>query len=122
MQQPNRRTLLKGGLLSLAGMAGLPSLSAAVEEVTTPHNRPKLKITDIRTAEVRVHGYQVHVRIYTDGGSSGQGESTDASSGNVPIIHSFARMLIGQDPLISKPPGRESARRASSPARKQASM
>ena len=27
MQQPNRRTLLKGGLLSIAGMAGLPSLS-----------------------------------------------------------------------------------------------
>jgi galactonate dehydratase len=99
MQQPNRRTLLKGGLLSLAGMAGLPSLSAAVEEVTTPHNRPKLKITDIRTAEVRVHGYQVHVRIYTDGGIVGQGESTDASAGNVPLIRSFSRMLIGQDPL-----------------------
>jgi len=80
-------------------MAGFPSLSAAVQEASTPHNRPKLKITDIRTAEVRVHGYQVHVRVYTDGGIVGQGESTDASSGNVPIIHSFARMLIGQDPL-----------------------
>jgi galactonate dehydratase len=98
-QQPNRRTLLKGGLLSIASMAGFPSLSAAVQEASTPHNRPKLKITDIRTAEVRVHGYQVHVRVYTDGGIVGQGESTDASSGNVPIIHSFARMLIGQDPL-----------------------
>ena len=61
--------------------------------------RPKLKITDIRTAEVRVHGYQVHVRIYTDQGIVGQGESTDAAQGNVPLIKSFARMLIGQDPL-----------------------
>lgn len=99
MQQTNRRTLLKGGFLSLAGLAGLPSLSAAVEATTTPQNRPKLKITEIRTAEVRVHGYQVHIRVYTDGGIIGQGESTDASAGNVPLIQSFARMLIGQDPL-----------------------
>ncbi|MBV9082501.1 MAG: hypothetical protein JOZ62_07500, partial [Acidobacteriaceae bacterium] len=90
MQRPNRRTLLKGGLLSVAGMAGLPSLSAAAEEASTPYNRPKLKITDIRTAEVRVHGYQVHVRVYTDQGIIGQGESTDAASGNVPLIRSFS--------------------------------
>ena len=99
MKEPNRRTLLKGGLLSIAGMAGLPSLARAVQDATTPYRRPKLKITDIRTAEVRVHGYQVHVRIYTDQGVIGQGESTDASMGNVPLINSFSRMLIGQDPL-----------------------
>src|SRR5438309_6334888 len=99
MQELNRRTLLKGGLSSMAGLFGLPSWSAAVEGMTTPQNRPKLKITDIRTAEVRVHGYQVHVRVYTDQGVVGQGESTDAAAGNVPIIRSFARLLIGQDPL-----------------------
>src|SRR5690349_2471316 len=99
MEQTNRRTLLKSGLLSIAGMAGLPSLRAAVEEAASTYRRPKLKITDIRTAEVRVHGYQVHVRVYTDQGIVGQGESTDAASGNVPIIRGFARMLIGQDPL-----------------------
>ena len=99
MKEPNRRTLLKGGLLSIAGMAGLPSLARAVQDATTPYRRPKLKITDIRTAEVRVHGYQVHVRVYTDQGVIGQGESTDASMGNVPLINSFSRMLIGQDPL-----------------------
>jgi hypothetical protein len=95
MQELNRRTLLKGGLSSMAGLFGLPSWSAAVEGMTTPQNRPKLKITEIRTVEVRVHGYQVHVRIYTDGGIIGQGETTDASSGNVPTIRSFSRMLIG---------------------------
>jgi galactonate dehydratase len=99
MQQPNRRTLLKGGLLSIAGMAGLPSLRAAIEQAASEYRRPKLKITDIRTAEVRVHGYQVHVRVYTDQGIVGQGESTDAAMGNVPLIRSFSRLLIGQDPL-----------------------
>jgi galactonate dehydratase len=99
MKQPDRRALLKTALLPIAGMAGLPSLHAAVEQAANEYRRPKLKITDIRTAEVRVHGYQVHVRIYTDQGIVGQGESTDAATGNVPIIRSFARMLIGQDPL-----------------------
>src|SRR5215469_11819696 len=99
MQRTNRRTLLKGGLLSIAGLTGLPSLRAAIEQAAGEYRRPKLKITDVRTAEVRVHGYQVHVRVHTDQGIVGQGESTDAASGNVPIIRSFARMLIGQDPL-----------------------
>src|SRR5579864_6831590 len=91
----NRRSLLMGSL----GMLGLPSLSYAVQAASTPYRRPKLKITEVRTAEVRVHGYQVHVRVYTDQGIIGQGESTDAAQGNVPLIQSFARMLIGQDPL-----------------------
>jgi galactonate dehydratase len=81
------------------GVLGLPSLSYAVQEASTPYRRPKLKITEIRTAEVRVHGYQVHVRVYTDQGIVGQGESTDAAQGNVPLIRSFARLLAGQDPL-----------------------
>src|SRR5678815_5631292 len=99
MAEPGRRTLLKSGLLSIAGRAALPSLSAAVQTSSTPYNRPKLKITEIRTAEVRVHGYQVHVRVYTDQGIVGQGETTDAAMGNVPLIRSFARLLVGQDPL-----------------------
>jgi galactonate dehydratase len=85
--------------MPLAGMLGLPSLSAAAQEALSPFRRPKLKITEIRTAEVRVHGYQVHVRIYTDQGIVGQGESTDAALGSVPLIRSFGRFLIGQDPL-----------------------
>ncbi len=80
-------------------MLGLSSLSEAAQSAASPYRRPKLKITEIRTAEVRVHGYQVHVRIYTDQGIIGQGESTDAAQGNVPLIRSFSRMLVGQDPL-----------------------
>lgn len=95
MSHLNRRSLLK----TLSGMLALPSLSRAVQVASTPYRRPKLKITEIRTAEVRVHGYQVHVRVYTDQGIVGQGESTDAAQGNVPLIRSFARLLQGQDPL-----------------------
>jgi len=46
-----------------------------------------------------VHGYQVHVRVYTDQGIVGQGETTDAAEGNVPLIHSFGRQLMGADLL-----------------------
>ena len=99
MASTTRRSLLKSSLFPLSGALGLPSLAGAVQENSTPYRRPKLKITEVRTAEVRVHGYQVHVRVYTDQGLVGQGESTDAAQGNVPLIQSFARLLIGQDPL-----------------------
>jgi galactonate dehydratase len=99
MKSANRRQFLQTAAAPLAGVFALPALSTAIQAATTPYNRPKLKITDVRTAEVVVHGYQVHVRIYTDQGVIGQGEGTDAASGSVPIIRSFRRMLIGQDPL-----------------------
>ena len=76
-----------------------PSLSSAIQSATTPYQRPKLKITDVRTAEVNVHGYQVHVRVYTDQGIYGHGECTDAALGAVPLLQEFKHSLIGQDPL-----------------------
>jgi galactonate dehydratase len=70
-----------------------------VQNSSSPFQRPKLKITDIRTAEVLVHGLQTHVRIYTDAGLIGQGEATDAAQGSAGIVRMFRRFLIGQDPL-----------------------
>ncbi len=99
MTTTSRRAILKAAAAPIAGAFALPALSTAIQAASTPYRRPKLKITDVRTAEVRVHGYQVHVRIYTDQDIVGQGEGTDAAQGGVPIIHSFRRMLIGQDPL-----------------------
>ena len=99
MNHLTRRSLMKSSFMPLAGMLGLPSISSAAQAAAPPYRRPKLKITEIRTAEVRVHGYQVHIRVYTDQGIIGQGETTDASEGNIPLIRSFARMLVGQDPL-----------------------
>lgn len=99
MRKGSRREFLSAGGLGLGGLLGARSLSAAVQAATSPYRRPRLKITDVRTAEVRVHGYQVHVRIYTDQGIYGQGEATDAAGGAVPLIRSFKPFLLGKDPL-----------------------
>jgi len=84
---------------SLAGALSLRGLSAAVQEAAPVYRRPRLKITDVRTAYVQVHGPQLHVRVYTDQGVIGQGEATDAAIGGAALIAGWRRMLIGQDPL-----------------------
>src|SRR5436305_11843902 len=58
-----------------------------------------MKVTGIRTAEMKVHGHQTHVRIYTDQCLIGQGESTDAAEGTASLVRSFRHFLIGQNPL-----------------------
>ncbi len=95
----SRRKMLKNAALPIAGTFALPSLAAAVQGVSTPYQRPKLKITDVRTAQVRVHGLQTHIRVYTDQGLYGQGESTDAAVGTVSLVNLFRRFLVGQDAL-----------------------
>ena len=92
----NRRSLLK---MPALGLLSLRSLPAAVQSASSPYRRPKLKITDIRTAEISAHGYQLHVRVYTDQGIVGQGEGTDAVHGGVRLVGFFRHLLIGQDPL-----------------------
>jgi galactonate dehydratase len=87
----NRRTAL--------GMLSLPGLAAALQQTTSPYRRPKLKITDVKTAFVLGHGPQLHIRIYTDQGLVGQGEATDAALGGAAIIAGWRRFLINQDPL-----------------------
>jgi galactonate dehydratase len=95
----NRRSML-AGLGAFGGALSLSSLARAVQEARSPYRRPKLKITDVRTAQVQAHGHQVHVRIYTDQGLVGQGEATDAAVGSPPLINGpFKRFLVGQDPL-----------------------
>src|ERR1017187_2835634 len=64
----SRRSLIKGAALPVLGTFALPSLAAAIETNSAPQQRPKLKITDVRTAQVNVHGPQTHIRIYTDQG------------------------------------------------------
>jgi galactonate dehydratase len=95
----SRRSLIKGIALPAMGTFSLPTLAAAIETTSTPQQRPKVKITDVRTAQVNVHGPQTHVRIYTDQGIIGQGESTDAATGTQALVKSWRRMLVGQNPL-----------------------
>jgi len=99
MSKPTRRHFLPAGGAALASVFSLRHLSAAVQSVTSPYRRPKLKITDVRTVQVMVHGHQVHVRVYTDQGIYGQGEATDAAVGAPPLIQDFKPFLVGQDPL-----------------------
>ncbi|HZT32710.1 MAG TPA: mandelate racemase/muconate lactonizing enzyme family protein [Bryobacteraceae bacterium] len=86
-------------LHEVAGALSLPALSQAIQATSSPYRRPKLKITDIRTAEIALHGHQTHVRIYTDQDITGQGEATDAAVGAAALLRSFRPMLLGQDPL-----------------------
>lgn len=95
----SRRKLLQTSAAPIAGAMALPALSAAIQSSSTIYRRPKLKITDVRTAMVLVHGPQAHIRIYTDQGLIGQGESTDAAMATPVLIQSFKRFLIGRDPL-----------------------
>lgn len=78
---------------------GLPLLALGIQQRSSALTRPKLKITGIKCAAVMAHGFQVHVRISTDQGIVGQGEATDSARGVIPIIQSWERMLVGQDPL-----------------------
>ncbi len=91
----NRRTFFQGAGGGLAGLWGLRGLSASVQATTSTYQRPKLKITDVRTATVG----SLHVRVYTDQGLYGQGEAVDAASGGASIIAGFRNALIGQSPL-----------------------
>jgi galactonate dehydratase len=76
-------------------MFSLRGLSAAVQESSTVYQRPKLKITDVKTAQLS--GF--HVRITTDQGLYGDGEAVDATSGAEGIVAGFRRALVGQSPL-----------------------
>jgi galactonate dehydratase len=99
MSQVSRRELFRCALGSAAGLFAFPSLSEAIQAASSPYRRPRLTITDVRTAEVMAHGYQLHVRVYTDQGLYGHGEGTDAVQGGVPLVGVFRRFLVGQDPL-----------------------
>ncbi|MEK7755062.1 MAG: mandelate racemase/muconate lactonizing enzyme family protein [Acidobacteriota bacterium] len=95
MTDYTRRSLFRLG----AGALSLPGLSSAIQTAVSPYRRPKLKITDVRTAFIGAHGAQLHVRVYTDQGLIGQGEATDAAVGGGAIIAGWRRLLIDKDPL-----------------------
>ncbi len=90
-----RRSFFQSAAGTMATLFSLEGLFAAVQTSTSPYRRPKLKITDVRTAVVR----SLHVRVYSDQGLVGDGEGVDAVSGAPSIIEGFRRGLVGQDPL-----------------------
>jgi hypothetical protein len=75
MTQYSRRSWLKRAVpllgaaaLPATGVVALPAMDAAIQTNSTSGQRPKLEITDVRTAQVNVYGPQTHVGIYTDQG------------------------------------------------------
>ena len=106
MAQFSRRSLLKSAALPALGSLStfsLPALAEGIQNNSTPYQRIRIKITDVRTAQVRVHGPQTHIRVYSDQGIYGQGECTDAAVGSSSLLHSWRRMLVGQSPLNVEP-------------------
>jgi galactonate dehydratase len=95
MDRNNRRSFFKTAAAGVAGMFGLPRLSSAIEDTTSSYRRPKLKITDVKTASLQ--GFQV--RIYTDQSLTGDGEAVDAIGGAPSIVPGFRFSLMNQDPL-----------------------
>src|SRR3712207_9297348 len=59
----------------------------------------RLKITDVRTAEVKGHGYSTYVRIYTDEGLIGNGECIHGGEGCPEMVHALKQYIIGECPL-----------------------
>jgi galactonate dehydratase len=90
-----RRSFLQTAGAGLAGFFSLRGLSAAVQATSSPFQRPRLKITDVKTAYLQ----GLHVRIYTDQGIFGNGEAVDAVSGGASIVQGFRGALIGQNPF-----------------------
>jgi galactonate dehydratase len=58
-----------------------------------------MRITDVRTAEVKGHGYSTYVRVYTDEGVVGNGECIHGGAGCPAAVRSFRPLLVGEDPL-----------------------
>src|SRR5919202_2975744 len=58
-----------------------------------------MKITDVRTAEVKGHGYSTYVRIYTDEGLVGNGECIHGGEGCPQLVHALKRYILGESPL-----------------------
>ena len=58
-----------------------------------------MKITDIKTAELRGHGYSHFVRIFTDEGITGTGECIHGGGGATQLVHEMKPMLLGEDPM-----------------------
>jgi galactonate dehydratase len=58
-----------------------------------------MKISEIRTAEVRGHGYSCFVRITTDAGLVGTGECIHGGPGIQRIIAELGNLILGEDPM-----------------------
>jgi L-alanine-DL-glutamate epimerase-like enolase superfamily enzyme len=88
-----RRELLKAALVLPAG-----SYLARYEAVAAPL-KGKVKITNIKTMQLRHNGGDCLIKIETDAGLVGYGEAGGTGAIVRSRLQNMQRMLIGQDPL-----------------------
>ena len=99
----NRRDFLKtAGMGSLAALGACTLPSAAISAINAVE---PMKITKIDTVRIRpglqVNGFRanwVWVRLYTDNGLVGLGESYPGADGHIGIMKELASRIIGRDP------------------------
>jgi len=58
-----------------------------------------VKITDVRTAEIKGHDYSTYVRIFTDEGVIGNGECIHGGEGCPEMVHALKHAILGESPL-----------------------
>jgi galactonate dehydratase len=102
MQNVSRRSFIKGTAVTGAAAAAITAnfgsgLQAAVDSQSRASSPSKLKITKISTAYL--FGDHMFVKIETNQGITGYGESVDAVAGTHYLAKSMASQLIGKNPL-----------------------
>jgi len=94
-----RRALLTraGGLAAAGALGKTPAVGGAAAKAA--RHLGKVRITDVKTASVRLTYYAAHlVKVTTDAGLWGLGEAYNRG-GVVDHIHRIKRHIIGADPL-----------------------
>ena len=92
-----RAFLQKSATMFAATLAGIPQVIQALPKAAT--DLGKVKITDIKTAQIMARYVFNLVKIETDSGLFGIGEAF-ARQGIVEHIHAMKPLLVGQDPLL----------------------
>ncbi len=98
MVRTHRRYLLKalaGAVPASAALSGYRAMAAPLLK--------KVKITDVKTMFVQVHNKSNLVRIDTDAGISGIGESYWGFGVKEVILGDMRKLVLGQDPLNIEP-------------------
>jgi L-alanine-DL-glutamate epimerase-like enolase superfamily enzyme len=92
-----RAFLQKSATVLAATLTGIPQVIQALPKAATELG--KVKITDIKTAQIMARYVFNLVKIETDSGLFGIGEAF-ARQGIVEHVHAMKPLLVGQDPLF----------------------
>ena len=105
MSDVSRRDLFRGVLPVAAGLLGLPALARRSRTSSSPYRRPKLKITDVRTA--RGHGARLsapRAHLHRSGADrAGRRRRTPSGAASPLVADVPSALLVGQDPLNVDP-------------------